>query len=95
MEAKTVLQYSARIELPNHLTADLACENFALLKESAQRMLNGGARFEPSTPAPGQTCQVFHPSYDTGRTAIGWIAAIEVPEHLSNKTVIERRLQAA
>jgi hypothetical protein len=97
MNPNPVKQYTAKLELPNHhLTIELVGDDFGSLKEHTQRILNGGARFEPSVPAPGGTVMIYHTSFDSGNRPLGWISVAEVPEHLSNKAMIEsRRLQAA
>lgn len=100
MNPSTVRQYSAQLHLPNHLNIELMGDDFGTLKESAQRLLNGGARFEPLNPTPGAPALIYHPTYDGGKTPLGWVNAIDVPEHMSTKAIElakteSRKLQAA
>jgi len=94
-EKGTVKHYSARLELPNHLFIDLSGDDFPLLKESVNRILGGGARFDPPAAVAGTTVQIFHPSYDNGKTEVGWCVTAELPAHMSNRSIVERRLQQA
>jgi hypothetical protein len=91
MDTRTVKQYSARLELPNHTIIDFMAEDQGVIKEIAQRCLNGGAKFEPQGTGG---LLVYHPSFANGNQPLGWIAQYEVPEHMSTKALAESR-QAA
>jgi hypothetical protein len=95
METKTVKHWNARLELPtNNSTIEIVTEDLNVMKETVQLFTKGGARFEPY--GSSGTTLIFHPSVDQGRKACGWINSFEVPQYLSNQTLIERReLQAA
>lgn len=99
MNTNPVKQYSAKLELPNGFTGELTAPDPNILKETIQRILNGGSRIEP---VAGQTdvLAVYHTSFDGGKTPVTLISAVWVAEHLSNKALIsardeQRRLQAA
>ena len=88
-----VKHYSARLELPhNHITIDLMGDDLSIVKETVQAVMKGGCRFEPF----GSSTLIYHPTVDGGKTALGWVATVDVPAHMSNKNLIaSRELQAA
>jgi len=95
MNTNPVKQYSARLDLPNGFMGELTAPDPNILKESIQRLLNGGSKIEP-VAGQADVLAVYHATFDGGKTPVTIISPTWVPEHLSNKTLIEqRRLQAA
>jgi hypothetical protein len=95
MEGKIVKQYTGRLNLPNHTIVNLEGAEQGVLKETAQAILKGGCRFEPTGPTGG-TLIVYHPTFDAGKTPIGWISGFDVPETMSVlNTVAQFERQAA
>lgn len=94
MNPNPVKQYTTRLELPNHFIGDLSAPDPSILKESLQRILNGGTRFDPVAGST-DVLAVYHPSFDSGKTPLTMISPVVVAEHMSNKAIVERRLQAA
>jgi hypothetical protein len=95
-ENEVVKQYRLWIRLPGDVIGEATGDELALVKDIAQRMTNGGARFEPQavTPATGSTL-IFHPSHGAGKTPCGWISAFDVPKVLSNEILLENLKQQA
>ncbi len=90
MNPNLVKQYRARLYLPNHLTCTMEGGDLGILKESVQRQLDGGTRFET---AGSGSILIFHHSVDEGKTAIGWLTPFEVPEAMSIRAHAEIREQ--
>jgi hypothetical protein len=88
-----VKQYTARLELPNNrIVIDLCGDDLGIVKENVQTLMKGGCTFTPF----GTGTLIFHPTVDGGKKALGWLATMDIPAHMSNKAWIERRnLQAA
>jgi hypothetical protein len=96
MENSPVKQYGVRLELPNtHTIVDITGDDLAGVKENVQSILKGGCRFEPFGST--NTLLIYHPTHDGGKTPMsGWVSVWDVPENMSNRTLIGRRgLQAA
>jgi hypothetical protein len=87
-----VKHFSARLELPNnHTVIEIVGDDLTIVKEQLQTFTKGGIRFEPF----GDSTLVYHPMFAAGKQAIGWIAPFEVPQYLSNKALIDSRMQMA
>jgi hypothetical protein len=89
---KLVKQFLARLESDRLNIPLMEAEDLGRLKENISALLGGSARFDPSPT--GTTTLIYHPSWGSGQTPIGWIASIELPEHMSIRVVAEKR-QAA
>ncbi len=95
MEKETVKQFRLWLRLPGNAIGEVTGDDPAALKDIAQRMANGGARFEPQVVSPTGTTLIFNPSYEGGRIPAGWIAPFDVPTLMSNRVLLENLKQAA
>jgi len=95
MRDETVKQFHLWLRLPGNAIGEVSGDDASVVKDIAQRMANGGARFSPETVSPTGVTLVFHPTYEGGRTPCGYISPIEVPKILSNEILLENLKQAA
>ena len=98
-EGKTVVsQYRVRVALPDrsgNVLCEMTSDQLEPLKERVNRLLNGGAVFEPAEGNAGARLQlIYHPHVEHGKISIGHIATFECPEEESVGAVIDRRLAA-
>jgi hypothetical protein len=96
---KVVKQYRIHLQLTDRIYEGTGAD-LGTLKEDCNRMFTGGGVKFESPPGgnaqPGQGLTlIYHPSFDGGKTALGWISPFDVPEQMSARAMIEQRLQAA
>lgn len=87
-----VKQFRVRFITPNHLTCELEHEDLSIVREGVQRVLNGGARFEPGQ---NEVIAIYHPTFDNGKTALALISPVWINEPMSNRALYEVLKQAA
>jgi hypothetical protein len=92
---ETVTEFRLWLRLPDNAIGEVSASDAAVVKDVAQRMMNGGARFSPEIISPTGVTEVFHPSYQGGRAPLGYISPVEVPRLLSNELLLEHLKQAA
>jgi hypothetical protein len=101
MNPNIVKQYRAHLQLthPKPRTCELISDDLDTVKEDVNRILGGnGVKFveaPQSTAGGGGLTLIFHPSFNAGKTSLGWISPYEVPESMSVGATIDQRLQAA
>jgi hypothetical protein len=93
-ETNIVKNYRCHVQLGPNRIWEGEGDDLNTLKEDVNRMLNGGANFVPAqTTAGGQGLHfIYHPSFEHGKMSLGWISPLEVPESMSARAAIERRL---
>jgi hypothetical protein len=94
-ENETSKQYRLWLRLPGNAIGEVTGDDPAVVKDIAQRMANGGARFVPQTVSPTGSTLIFHPAYEGGKKPIGWIAAFDIPTSMTNAVLLEHLKQAA
>jgi hypothetical protein len=72
--------YRGHLELPNRTIIDLVNSNDdqplaqSLLKQSTEAILKGGCKFENTGTPEEPIILVYHPTFEGGKTPLGWIA---------------------
>jgi len=99
-------QYRGHVELtaPKPLIAEFVSADLEVLKnkikcfitESSTPSPSNAPKFESaeSTVNPGLLL-VYHPQFNRGQTALGWISPEEVPEHMAVNGALDRLREAA
>lgn len=92
METKNVKQYTLHINNPTlRFQCQMESTDLGLLKEATERLLIGSAPRLENPPGGQGPVRIFHSSHDGGKTPIGWISVMEVPQELSIGAWIERQ----
>lgn len=100
MPDKTVKkQYRAHLEsvAPKPFIAELIGDDLEVMKDKVRVLLGGSPAFEAAQSTvgtPGLTL-IYHPQFNGGEVALGWISAFEVPEHMTVKSNLDRLREAA
>jgi hypothetical protein len=84
-------KYRGHVELVNGTFIDALNDDREILKDIVQATLKGGCRFDVAdTKAQDPVLLIYHPSWESGKTPLGWIAT-GVNEPMTNKIFFEQR----
>lgn len=82
-------KYRGHLELPNGTVVDLVNDDQVTIKDTAQSILKGTCRFAAAS-ATDPSLLIYHPSFESGKVAIGWIAT-GVSQPMTNAAFLEQR----
>lgn len=96
-DTNVIKNYRAHVQLGPNRIWEGEGDDLNTLKEDVNRMLNGGVTYNPAQASAGGQglLLIYHPSFEHGKTQLGWISSFEVPETMSARATIEHRLQRA
>jgi len=100
-ETTVVKQYKCHLRIPSKsgsaLVCDLVGDELDPLKEHVNKILMGGATFNPARAINGGegVLLIYHSKFDSGKRSIGWISLFEVPEAESAGAMVEQLSQVA
>jgi hypothetical protein len=90
-ENTPVKHFNLKLELPNtHTLCDFQGDDPETMKTLAQTLVKGGCTFKPF----GSTNTILVYSVAAGgNTPLGWIAGYEIPEAISNRSLVGRGIR--
>jgi hypothetical protein len=82
--------YRGHVELTNGTVIDLVNNEQGIVKDTVQSILKGGCRFDVAGSQEEPALLIYHPSFDVGKTVLGWIAP-GVTEPMTNEAFLAQR----